>query len=454
MGEVMDSSAEDIADEAVADETTEESVTEINLRSTLDDGEFSGTARKVSLVDLNLMRGSSDLIRNNLGGFFFNQKDSFGVLQVPPAFYKFVPIDPPSNDYIYSAVSYIGPVVNLTLEDVTGAGGVATITADTAEAVSRGSMVGGDIADYFQDTMIPYVQFICRLHGDPEHAELRDVMSGNKYWQKLFTGGEYLYDTVNPIYNEGVYDDHFITTTFPYPNIQKQYLKSAPDMTNFIECGYEYSNYLRDYQEYTANISSELQIPNWYVLNLVAYTPDIDTSAAADTEVTVEAAGTPDLSKLNPNVYKKYTFNGYLTIEDMKTYLELMVTGATGAMERDYPTIETPTSPKTPSWEIPLTRYLNVNTIVSSSLMSASVQNYCQQRYRHVLFNSNATTSFLKETADANRNIYSLPYSIKINFPTLTSGKVCEMIADNGMDTLLMRTLKEHLPAKSKMSFL
>ena len=410
---------------------------QINFKATLDSGEFDGTSRRVSLVDLNLLHGSSDRIRNNLGGFFYNERDSHGLLNVPPVFYKFIPIDPVTNNYIYSAVSYKGPEVNRTIEAIEGLGGTAVATETAAEVLARG--YGGD-ASYYQETMIPYVQFICRIHGDPTHEYLQDVLSGNKYWQKLFTGGEYLNEQVEPIYNEAVYDDHFMTTTLPYPNIQKQYLKNSVAMTNFIAATYDYNHFLRNYQQYTTNIDSELQIPNWYTLNMVAQTPRLtEDSDDGDHVGTGVATGQPDISKLDPSIYKKYTFNGVYSIDDINGYME----SYDDEGRIIYPTIETPTTPKTPYWEIPLTEYLNVITVVSSSHISASTMQYCEQRNRHIIFNSNATSNLLAEDSETNLNVYSLPYYNKINFPTLTSGIYTQLLQSNGLDTLFMRSMKE-----------
>jgi hypothetical protein len=46
-----------------------------------------------SLVDLNTVSGSSERIRNTLGGYFYTDTDSHGLLNVPPSFEKMNPIN-------------------------------------------------------------------------------------------------------------------------------------------------------------------------------------------------------------------------------------------------------------------------------------------------------------------------------------------------------------------------
>lgn len=50
----------------------------IELVSESETDTYEPRAKNVSLVDLNLLQGSSDRFRNSLGGFFFNQLDKEG----------------------------------------------------------------------------------------------------------------------------------------------------------------------------------------------------------------------------------------------------------------------------------------------------------------------------------------------------------------------------------------
>ena len=390
-----------------------------------------GTARVVSLVDLNLLAGSSDRFRNTVGGYFYNDFDSYGNYNVPPSFYKFFPLAN-VNSTVYSVVSYSGDEVN---------DGIGAMVDGTTSGRGYGD------ADYDQETILPWTQFVCRVNGDPEAEYLSDPLSGNKYWQKFWTGGQYLYETLPAAYNEAIYDDHFIETTLPYENIQKQYLKSANNLTNFIEAAYEYTHYLRNYQNYVDSLDSDLLIPNWYTLNLVAFTPtteemfDVEGSHGLGVPVN-QNESLPDPNLLCPQVRDYYTFGNTWSLSDVRTSVE--------SLDKDgapvYPTrLTNPWEliPDTKNLMIPVAKYLNEDLVVSSSQISPETSIYFKNRYQNILFNSEATSRLLDEKSEATLNAMSLPYYAKINFPTNTQGEYAKIVADNGLSTLFLRTLKE-----------
>ena len=68
------------------------------------------TTQQCSLVDLNLLSGSSDRIRNSLGGYFVNEVNTHGILNVPP---RFVPFNPAYNPHpdVEQIGSYVGDMM-------------------------------------------------------------------------------------------------------------------------------------------------------------------------------------------------------------------------------------------------------------------------------------------------------------------------------------------------------
>ena len=197
-----------------------------------------------SLVDLNTFAGSSDSFRNAVGGYFYNEYDSFGNLMMPPMFYKFIPEGNP-NPYIHSVRSVSSNLVNQSAEPLATLG-----ASDAMDVTLRG--FGAESAMH-QDLLVPYVEFICEVEGDPDAEYLNDPMSGNKYWQKLFTGGKFLYDDVKSIWGPGVFDDHYMISVFPYQNIQKQYMVDPDAITSYIGATYQYNHYLPKYQKFAAD---------------------------------------------------------------------------------------------------------------------------------------------------------------------------------------------------------
>ena len=111
----------------------------------------SDTNKKmISFVDLNLLSGSSDLLRQAAGGYFFNETDDDNNVQVPPPFYKFLPVDNP-NENIYSITSFTGDAVQ---EEI---GSRETRGFATEAGVEKGR--------FNQRTVIPNVKFITHIEG-------------------------------------------------------------------------------------------------------------------------------------------------------------------------------------------------------------------------------------------------------------------------------------------------
>ena len=154
---------------------------------TLDPGE----AISVSYVDMNLLYGSSDTFRTSAGGFFYNVLED-GKYQVPPPFRTFDP-NKPINPYMHSIISITRQTVNQAAAEF-GSLGAAD---DDRDVKLRGF---DEESPYFQDIILPYVQFVSQIEGNPEAEYLSDIMFGNKVWKTLFTGGKFLYDDIAPIF--------------------------------------------------------------------------------------------------------------------------------------------------------------------------------------------------------------------------------------------------------------
>jgi len=367
------------------------------------------TSKKVSLVDLNLIDGTSDRLRNTLGGVFYNDFDVSGEYYVPPVFYKFLPMNN-TNEYIYSVVSYTGPEV----DDAISTYVAGTTTNDTEAVSARGYGAG---SEYYQQTIIPSTRFVCRIEGNPTAPYLTDVLKGNKYWEKMFTGGEYEYTTVKSMYNNATYDDHYITTTLPYPNIEKQYLQRAANEKQFIAATYDYNHYLSEYQAYASSLDSELLIPNYYAMTLAAYAPLHAAHMGASSDDQIQGL-------LNPNIFDHYTVGGTLKHDELTNYV--------------VPT--DPVTELTPTWQVPLSAYLTGTLVQNSSKISATALEYAMQHNKNILF---GRPSMLDEDNELTELAVAFPYYNKINFPTQTAGQYSSIIRTNGCAALFLRSLKE-----------
>ena len=403
--------------------------------------------RSTSLVDLNTFVGSSDAFRNAVGGYFYNEFDSFGNLQVPPLFYKFIPTQNP-NPHIWSVHSVTNAYVN------ENAGPLSERGLSDAEDVAARGYGDSATAATAQNLILPYVQFVVAVEGDPDSPDLKEVTKGNKYWQLLFTGGEYLYQKIDPIWTPGVYDDHFMVTSYPYQNIEKQYLVNPENVKNYIASVYDYNHYLPNYQRFVSQITNELTLPNWYVTTLVSRTPsESEVTLAEMMSVTTPTLGTPMISEkpsekvLNPNIVDYYTCGGTKPLEKTGDDLRWPPVTSDSSGGTDEEEIKPPPPTYlTPYWEIPYSVYLNDEFPGSFAYISASSMNYIKSRFKNLLFNDSATSRFLKqkESGDSDFGLHGmLPFYNRISFPTMPSGPYSMLMAEHEYSTFFLRTLKE-----------
>ena len=112
--------------------------------------------------------------------------------------------------------------------------------------------------------ILPYHKFVVAVDGKP------DQIYSDKFWQTLWTGGEFNdveYPTI--FNNNAVFDDFFSVYTTPYSAMAKEYLANPYAITSYMEIGYDYNKHLQHYQGYGASYP-ERQLPNVH-LNTWAY---------------------------------------------------------------------------------------------------------------------------------------------------------------------------------------
>jgi hypothetical protein len=215
--------------------------------------EYAG--KFTSVVDLNLFSGSSDVFRNAVGGYFFNQLDENNNPSVPPVFKKFLYLDN-INPSIYSVSSYKGDKINRNI-----------VSIETGEDVGDTVTERGVSS---QSTILPFVKFVCHVEGDPTSKQLENVTSGNKYWEALFVGGTFDNQAVESIYSDNAFDEHYTFLNLPYENIETKKLKNGSLIRKITETGYDYNDYNPSYQDFVTGLDSEKQNLNWYFVNLIA----------------------------------------------------------------------------------------------------------------------------------------------------------------------------------------
>jgi len=404
--------------------------------------------KTISFTDTNLLVNSSDVFRNAVGGFYFNDTDSENNFRTPPSFYKFLPLNNP-NGYIFSISSYKGPSIDIP----TTAGSSRIVAAAEAVGGSFGSeadeIAGGLGGSYtalseqtafsFLDTILPFVQFVVHVEGDPVHPTLQNPMQGNKFWKLMFTGdGEFDEIPVNSIYSERVYNDHTFNITHPYEKIQKQYHYKRNNK-KYIECSFEYNRYFKEYQNYNSTIESETLIPNWYMMSLIAYSLDYETPSGFGPSTNGIPASTisyygfgadydGDVEELSRKIYNI----------DSDTRLQEASMRIASVMHYGFePLVEGPGGFRK------MRKHLDTQYVISASLAPMGIKDFHKNRYKNILFNNYAAKENLRfnEPPYTARRIW--PYYNRIRFDKLPSGDYTDLLVTEHCDTLILRSLKE-----------
>ena len=172
-----------------------------------------------NIVDLNLFSGSSDVFRTAVGGFWNIGSGSIGH------FLSFQ-----NYDRQNPLLNYFENVLpNSSLE----------------EAVS--------------DTTITHSKKL------PIRVQGKTNVVNDKHWNVLFVGGEFAGNTVQPIYNENLYNYHVFESSIPYSNKEASVVEGN-SFSSKLQISYDYRKYLPKYEDYVKNLSSELLMPNYYVI--------------------------------------------------------------------------------------------------------------------------------------------------------------------------------------------
>ena len=169
--------------------------------------------KKTILFDLNLLSGSSELLRNTLGSNYRNDTSAFGTY--------FVDFSLP----------------------------------ESLEQFGTNS----DLVEVDNSSYLPTITFPTRLTGRTEK------FTSDEEWRAYLVGGTFADKEYPGIYNTNVYSDHAINDYYlPYKPSEVQRNSEGLSPSIVLTTEY-YQNYSR-YQAYAASLASELMLPNYYNL--------------------------------------------------------------------------------------------------------------------------------------------------------------------------------------------
>jgi len=302
---------------------------------------------------------------------------------------------------------------------------------------------GDDFAySSLQQTIIPSNTFVCRIEGDPSQSpNLKNVLNASKYWEVLFTGGNYLDSYIPPMYNTGTYDDHFTVIRTPYKAIQKNYLKNYSKATDTVEASYEYNRYFRKYQNFARQIDSERKMPNWYMYNTMGLLPYLVTGefTAENAAARLTLEGLDKAKSLVEDFnYQYYTFGERMALKDIDHYVTTF-----NEVDDESENIITK---DTPSHQLPSTEYINEMIPANYDFINPNILNKFDERHRNLIFDARTANAVLSSDSEMGEVAPAWPYYNKINV-SLNAGNILyrSIISDSSNDTsaLVMRTIKE-----------
>jgi hypothetical protein len=198
------------------------------------------------IIDLNLFSGSSELMRQALGGHYYDS----GAGQIE-----------------FKAVGF-----------------------DSVVQIER--FVHSD-PNNATDSILPKISYISRILINEADT---DIVS-DENWKTFIIGGEFGDKTYPGIYNENVYPDHFNSSSLPLLPRELVNTNQQPSLTLTTE----YFNYYPRYQAEVARQQSALMAPNYYML------PHDFLSKSTDTNSCIAETTFPQISNFLTNSYVNST---------------------------------------------------------------------------------------------------------------------------------------------------
>ena len=234
-----------------------------------------------------------------------------------------------------------------------------------------------------------------------------EEISSDIFWKTLWIGGSFGDVTHSPIYNEIVHSYFDSEYELPYPQIEANAFSSG-DIESTIEISYDYYAYLSQYQDYIAELDSELLIPNYYILFDMVSTdlddPDnIDTSLYnSDLVSYVTADGNYE------GVMELFDFDDskvppHAEVADYKTAYDGLNSGDSSIIENF----------------VTRNSYLATDYLTGSYVrypLSSSAQEWVEDHLQNLLFDEKAVELVADSDGDFIPYANMLPYKIKINF--------------------------------------
>jgi hypothetical protein len=180
---------------------------------------MSGIEKKY--INASLVAGSSDILRNNVGGNWsvIEEEDDNSVYQ-----FNSVDLENINGQYITKIVSQ----------------------PENAQSIN-------------EDAILPNFTYPVRIASNGESI-VNDI-----HWRAIAVGGTWGERSYSGLLSNSVFEYFNLDYQLPYSKLDTKYLQSA-GVTDVAEIGYDYRQYIGQFQIKANDVASELLLPNYYLL--------------------------------------------------------------------------------------------------------------------------------------------------------------------------------------------
>ena len=380
-------------------------------------------AKTIKVIDLNLLSGSSDTFRNAFGGYWKILEGDYGE--------------------------------SLELQDWDASEIRSPYVSQAPLRCAHGVLASTDI-------VVPALTYPIRIWGEP--AEITD----DNFWKVYCMGGTFGDATYEGILKEDVYDDYWFWENIPYSQLEVNTLVGGSDITEKIEISYDYNFFLKDYQNYVDSLSSELLIPNMYLLEMVKGVAAVGLQKLGDIEGYLR-----ENASISSGRYYDVPIISFISLEGRSgtqvqnlfwdtAYATVLLNNGgqiTGRGIGKMHGISGYPDPTGKLYELAIHSYYMNN--VPLLPVDDSTKEYVENALQNIMFDQNsiAGSALINTFSNMEANAPVIPYYAKINFPreyaeyaaggyALTSDNnfrvlFAEAFQNNNYSPKLLKTLKE-----------
>jgi hypothetical protein len=351
---------------------------------------MSGIEKKY--INAPLVVGSSDILRNNIGGYWTPTIDDNGNNE-----FQFTSVDLSSINQQYITKIYSQPEIAQEIDEA---------------------------------LLLPNFTYPIRI------AASGDSIVNDEHWKAIAIGGSWGNKTYAGLFNSLVFEYFNIDYGLPYSKLDSKYLEGEY-ITNVAEISYDYRQYLEQFQLSIQTNTSELLLPNYYLLaDLTRWGPSDVVKIENSTAYNNEAGVFGPISYLYPNEWLNFVSidENYENIYSLFDFNEqnVAMNAVPKYIKKD---LNNPVRNKNTNFSVD---YLP--NVYSRRNYELGTSNWATNKLQHMLFDYEAAETF------SNMLPYHLcmPYYTKILMqqdPLLASSVFANSIIENNFSSKFIKTL-------------